>query len=99
MAMNPSAEQRALLDQDIAPYSDEVQAAEPVTWWRLGEGGSDTRPDNPHGGWFKQFDDAIGQANFRAAVTGYRHRVHYDAANRWWNITEISEEGSDAQTS
>ena len=40
------AEQRALLDnslQDIALYSDEVQAAEPVAWWRLGEEGSDAQ--------------------------------------------------------
>lgn len=46
----------------------------------------DERPDGH--AWFKRWHDAYHQAVFRAEVTGRRYRVRYDAANRWWNITE-----------
>lgn len=46
-----------------------------------------TRPDNPHVGLFKRFEDAQAQARFRADITGYRYWVRFDRANRWWYIT------------
>lgn len=51
---------------------------------------SETRPDVPHVGLFNRYHDAQEQARFRADITGYRYRVHYDRANRWWNITETT---------
>lgn len=52
---------------------------------------ADARPDDPRGGWFKRHHDAVHQAHFRAALVRRRYRVHYDPANRWWNITETPE--------
>lgn len=51
-------------------------------------------PENPRPdghSWFNRFADAIGQADRRAALTRRRYRVYYDAANRWWNISETTE--------
>lgn len=39
---------------------------------------------------FSRWSDAYNQAAFRADLTGRRYRVHYDPANRWWNITELT---------
>lgn len=45
------------------------------------------RPDIPHVGLFNRFEDAVAEASFRAAITQWRHRVRFDAVNRWWNVT------------
>lgn len=45
------------------------------------------RPDVPHVGLFNRYEDAQEQARFRADITGYRYRVRFDRANRWWHIT------------
>lgn len=57
-------------------------------------------PDGPHArcigfqpdghSWFNRFEDAIGQAARRAALTRIRYRVRRDRRNRWWNITETT---------
>jgi len=44
--------------------------------------------DVPTAGLFRHFGDAQAQARFRADITGYRYRVRFDRANRWWCITE-----------
>lgn len=49
---------------------------------------SDDRPDGHS--WFRRWYDAYHQAAFRADITGHRYRVHYDPANQWWNITELT---------
>ena len=41
-----------------------------------------------HPSWFREWWDAYHEALFRAWVTGYRYRVRFDPANRWWNLTE-----------
>jgi hypothetical protein len=46
------------------------------------------RGDTPHIGLFDRYKDAQDQARFRADITGYRYRVRFDRANRWWHITE-----------
>jgi hypothetical protein len=42
-------------------------------------------------GWFTAFTDAVFEAHFRAAITGYRYRVTYDKANRLWDLRETTE--------
>lgn len=44
--------------------------------------------DVPHVGLFNRWEDALAEANFRAALTGYRNHVRFDPNNRWWQITE-----------
>ena len=36
--------------------------------------------------WFRNFDDAIREAHFRADIVGLRYQVYWDGANRWWNL-------------
>jgi hypothetical protein len=38
--------------------------------------------------WFRDFHDAVFEAHFRAAIVRKRYQVHYDPANRWWNLRE-----------
>lgn len=40
--------------------------------------------------WHTDFHQVLYEANFRAALTHYRYRVHYDRANRLWNLTETT---------
>lgn len=48
------------------------------------------REDIPTVGLFKRHYDAIHQASRWAALFGYRHRVRYDPANRWWHVTMLA---------
>ena len=52
---------------------------------------SEQRADLPRAGLFNQHADAVAEAMLRAALTFRRYRVRYDAANRWWQITELTE--------
>jgi hypothetical protein len=47
--------------------------------------------DKPNVGLYRRFEDAIGQANFYAAITRIRYRVRYDQANKWWHVTATIE--------
>lgn len=49
---------------------------------------AEIRPDVPHVGLFNRFEDAVAEASFRAAVSGYRQRVRFEPNNRWWQITD-----------
>lgn len=49
---------------------------------------AEVRPDGHS--WFKRHADALAEADRRAALTRRRYRVRFDAANRWWNITETT---------
>jgi hypothetical protein len=40
---------------------------------------------------FRHWTDAYPEAVFRAHITGRRYRVWYDPANRWWNVTELTQ--------
>lgn len=46
------------------------------------------RPDAPKVGLFNRFEDAVSEASFRAAVSGYRQRVRWEPNNHWWQITD-----------
>lgn len=49
------------------------------------------RLDVPNVGLFNRYEDAQGQARFRADLTGRRYRVRFERNNRWWQITETTE--------
>lgn len=38
--------------------------------------------------WFWHHWEALGEADRRAAITGYRYRVRRDPGNKWWHIVE-----------
>lgn len=40
--------------------------------------------------WHPNFHDVVFEAHRRAALTRRRYRVHYDRANRLWNLTETT---------
>lgn len=105
------AEQRALLDnslQDIAPYPDEVQADEPVAWWRLGEEDSDLirseRAEALREAAGNLLEACHAEAHAKMCRTQYMSdrtgaHVALDVAAAWLRTLADLEEGSDAQTS
>jgi hypothetical protein len=48
-------------------------------------------PDCPRAGLFRRYEDALGEALFRADLTGRRYRVRFDPGNQWWGITESAQ--------
>jgi hypothetical protein len=38
--------------------------------------------------WFRLWNDAIREANFRADVSRFRYKVYWEKENKWWNIKE-----------